>query len=70
VDCFDVPRILAELSHEEPGWGGGSTIGGAPRNSDGSRSRLPPQRVFEIVERSVRAQRTEAEALEASAAKG
>ncbi len=54
VDHFDVPAILAALHAIEPGWGGGSTIGGAPRNPDGSRSRLPPQRVFEIVEVCVR----------------
>jgi hypothetical protein len=35
----------------EPGWGGGSTVGGAPRNADGSRSRLTPQQVFDAVER-------------------
>ncbi len=55
VEHFDVPRILAALSAVEPGWGGGSTIGGAPRNPDGSRSALPPDRVFEIVEAEVRA---------------
>ncbi len=64
VDCFDVPRILAALAQVEPGWGGGSTIGGAPRNPDGSRSRLTPEQVFDIVERSVVAQRADAEALE------
>ena len=54
VDLFDVPSILAALDAVEPGWGGGSTIGGAPRRPDGSRSRLPPARVFEIVEARVR----------------
>lgn len=28
------------MNQLEPGWGGGSTIGGAPRNPDGSRSKL------------------------------
>lgn len=42
--------ILYELNKIEPGWGGGSTIGGAPRNSDGSRSQLTPDKVFEIIE--------------------
>lgn len=41
--------ILHMLAQEEPGWGGGSTIGGAPRHPDGSRSRLSPARVFELV---------------------
>lgn len=42
--------ILHRLNELEPGWGGGSTIGGAPRNADGSRSRLSPREVFDIVE--------------------
>jgi hypothetical protein len=53
VKFFPVPAILAALSEQEQGWGGGSTIGGAPRHADGSRSRLPPDQVFEIVERIV-----------------
>lgn len=59
VDDFDVPSILEALGKVEPGWGGGSTIGGAPRNPDGSRSRLTPREVFELVEREVRRQRAE-----------
>jgi hypothetical protein len=59
VDEFDVPAILDALGEVEPGWGGGSTIGGAPRNSDGSRSRLTPSDVFELVEREVRRQKAE-----------
>jgi len=47
------PAILAALAAEEPGWGGGSTVGGAPRNADGSRSRLDPDAVFERVEAEV-----------------
>ncbi len=50
VKAFPVPRILAALAAQEPGWGGGSTVGGAPRNADGSRSRFPPEAVFDIVE--------------------
>lgn len=42
--------ILYELNKVESGWGGGSTIGGAPRNPDGSRSRLSPEEVFKIIE--------------------
>ena len=42
--------ILYELNKIEPGWSGGSTIGGAPRNPDGSRSRLSPEEVFDVVE--------------------
>jgi hypothetical protein len=47
--------ILHALAQAEPGWGGGSTIGGAPRNADGSRSRLSPDEVFALVERVVTA---------------
>ena len=46
--------ILNALNQREPGWGGSSTIGGAPRNPDGSRSKLSPDEVFEIVESVVR----------------
>jgi len=42
--------ILYALNEREKGWGGSSTIGGAPRNADGSRSRLSPDEVFEVVE--------------------
>lgn len=46
--------ILNALSKRENGWGGGSTIGGAPRNADGSRSRLTPDEVFSLVETLIR----------------
>ncbi len=49
---FDVPRVLRALADREPGWGGGSTVGGAPRNADGSRSRLTPQEVWDIALRN------------------
>ncbi|MCR4275029.1 MAG: hypothetical protein NUW02_03250 [Candidatus Campbellbacteria bacterium] len=42
--------ILYELNKLEAGWGGGSTIGGAPRNPDGSRSHLSPEEVFGAIE--------------------
>lgn len=41
--------ILHALNNQEPGWGGSTTVGGAPRNSDGSRSRLLPDQVFAII---------------------
>jgi hypothetical protein len=43
--------ILYALAQQEPGWGGGSSIGGAPRNPDGSRSRISPEEIFAIIER-------------------
>ncbi len=39
--AFDVPRFLSLCDRMESGWGGGSTIGGAPRHPDGRRSCLP-----------------------------
>lgn len=45
--------ILNALNAREKGWGGGSTIGGAPRNADGSRSRLTPDEVFDLVEKQL-----------------
>ncbi|KLL09927.1 hypothetical protein FrCorBMG51_21350 [Protofrankia coriariae] len=47
--------ILGALAAREPGWGGGSSIGGAPRRPDGSRSSLHPDAVFTIVEAAVTA---------------
>lgn len=44
----DIPGFLAEMNSVEPGWGGGSTIGGAPRNPDGTRSRLSFTEVWPI----------------------
>jgi hypothetical protein len=37
---YDVRAFLDALNTLEPGWGGGSTIAGAPRHADGRRSRL------------------------------
>ncbi len=67
VKCFPVARILSALDAREPGWGGGSTVGGAPRNADGSRSRLTPGEVFEVVERVVRESVADAQAQAACA---
>lgn len=51
---YDVSGVLKALNELEPGWGGGSTIGGAPRNPDGSRSWLTPEQVLEVMQRFVR----------------
>jgi len=50
VGGFDIPAILSRLSEIEPGWGGGSSIGGAPRRTSGARSFLKPQEVIEVIE--------------------
>lgn len=46
---FPVKNILNELNIIESGWGGGTTIGGSPRNSDGSRSKIEPDEIVKIV---------------------
>lgn len=60
VASFDVPHLLTALAKAEQArnpqqdpartWGGGSTIGGSPRNADGSSSRLAWQEVVTVVE--------------------
>ena len=45
--------ILAALAAREPGWGGSSTVGGAPRHPDRRRSTLTPDEVFTLVEETV-----------------
>ena len=44
----DLKGFLDTMNRLESGWGGGSTIGGAPRNPDGSRSSLSVGTVKEI----------------------
>lgn len=46
---FPVKKILTALSKIEPGWGGGSTIGGAPRNEDGSRTKLSLDVITQVI---------------------
>lgn len=42
----DERSLLGRLRGAEPGWGGGSSIGGSPRNADGSSSRLTIEQVW------------------------
>lgn len=53
IGRFPVPKIITELQKLEPGWGGGSTIGGAPRNADGSRSHLPIDVITKTIDRVI-----------------
>ncbi len=46
---FDLPAFYARCNEIEPGWGGGSTVGGAPRRPDGSRSTLEPDQVADLL---------------------
>ena len=52
--AFDVRRFLALACELEPGWGGGSSIGGAPRDSRGRRSRLAVPAVARLLQTTVR----------------
>lgn len=53
IEHFPNEKIYANLNKLEPGWGGGSSIGGAPRNKDGSRSRLSIDTIVEVVNRTI-----------------
>jgi hypothetical protein len=45
----DPNSMLGRLAAAEPGWGGGSTIGGSPRGEAGRSSNLKPDEVWAIV---------------------
>ena len=45
---FNVTKAFERLASREPGWGGGSTIGGSP-TEDGIASTLTPEEVWDIV---------------------
>ena len=46
---FNIAAFLDDVGALEPGWGGASTVAGAPRRADGSRSRLPVDVVAELL---------------------
>lgn len=48
---YDIGAFLREMNEQEKGWGGGSTIGGAPRREGGRRSELSCELVKEIFAR-------------------
>lgn len=50
IDGFPLHKIFLALNELEPGWGGGSTIGGAPRNENGSRSKLSPEQICTVID--------------------
>jgi hypothetical protein len=53
IEGFPLKKIYSALNKIEPGWGGGSTIGGSPRNSDGSRSKLEISQVIDIIDEMI-----------------
>lgn len=50
IEGFPLKRIFKELNELEDGWGGSSTIGGAPRHEDGSRSKLGIEKISEVID--------------------
>ena len=50
---FPITKFYTALNKIEPGWGGSSVIGGSPRNHDGSRSKIPPEKLTEIIDEIV-----------------
>ena len=63
IDGFDVPAILNALREAEQAanpdqddahtWGGSTTVGGSPRNPDGSGSCLAPDAVFDVIQQAI-----------------
>ncbi|MDP2683495.1 MAG: hypothetical protein Q8P20_00405 [bacterium] len=49
IDCFPLPKIFAGLNKIEPGWGGSTMVGGAPRHKDGSRTGLTLDQISETI---------------------
>lgn len=54
IEGFPMKKIFSALNKIEKGWGGGNVIGGAPRNPDGSRTKIPLEKLIEIVDRIVK----------------
>lgn len=50
IESFPIKKIFSELNKLEKGWGGGATIGGAPRNPDGSRSKLTVKQITQVID--------------------
>lgn len=50
IEDFPLKKIFNAFNKVEPGWGGGSCIGGCVRNQDGSRSKLSIDEMVQIVD--------------------
>lgn len=53
IGNFNLIKMYEELNKVEPGWGGGSSIGGAPRAIDGSRSKLSLEKIIQIIDSTI-----------------
>jgi hypothetical protein len=49
IDHFPLPKFFTALNELEPGWGGSTMVGGAPRHEDGSRSMLSLDDIGEVI---------------------
>lgn len=49
IDKFPLAIMYEEFNKLEPGWGGSSTVGGAVRNPDGSRSKLDLDVICKVI---------------------
>jgi hypothetical protein len=49
IDNFPLPKFYQALNKVEPGWGGSSMVGGAPRNEDGSRTKMSLEDIGEVL---------------------
>lgn len=53
VGGFPITKFYKEFNKLEPGWGGGSTVGGCVRHPDGSRSKLSLVTITEIIDKTI-----------------
>lgn len=49
IDNFPLTKFYEALNKVEPGWGGSSMVGGAPRNEDGSRTKMSLEDIGEVL---------------------
>lgn len=50
ISSFPLSKFYEELNKLEIGWGGSNLCGGAPRNHDGSRSKLQLDKIVEVID--------------------
>ena len=53
IENFNLLKIYEKLNEIEPGWGGSSSIGGSPRNVDGSRTKLKLECIINIIDSAI-----------------
>lgn len=50
IGGFPITKFIEAFNKVEPGWGGGTSIAGAVRNPDGSRSRLTVDQISQTID--------------------